>query len=632
MVGLLAVTLLGCLVLWVANTYRKLRRHIERAKETGLPYIVAPWVGIGTFWMIVTDLTVFTLKWIPVAKNWEWVTFIDRTLSWKTLRAAEEKYGDTYLIITPRLSYLKTSNAELGMQIMNRRNDFLKPVAKYKIVDMFGQSILTSEGQEWKRHRKIVGPSFSEKSNKMVFEESLRQAEGMVNLWATQGESTRADLRVENAHDGAAMLSLHVISAAGFGVPQSWPNENEEGKGIPGFSTHRFVGGHTMGLKEALVGLLRNILWFAALSPTFLKLSPFKVHQKTYTYFHECKTYFEELLALKKKQIYLGESEKGTMDLMGPMIKASTEAPLDFKIPGSSPSSSLTKEEIIGNSFIFLFAGHETSANSIHFSMIYLAAYPHTQRAMQADIDSIIPDDKPISEWSYYADMPRLYNSMVGAVLNEQMRLVPAIPNIPKETEGDQLVSVDGRQFTIPDQMFVHVNVIGTNRNPRYWDRRPSKISGKDHDMDDFVPERWLPTGKDVVEENVGEADGLESTSFETSTSSSLHKPPKGAFVSFSEGPRACPGRRFAQVEITAVLTAIFKRYSVELDVREWASDDEVQRMGEGERRALYERARESAMGKVRRCEQVITLQMSGGEHVPLRFVERGKERFKGLF
>ena len=98
--------------------------------------------------------------------------------------------------------------------------------------------------------------------------------------------------------------------------------------------------------------------------------------------------------------------------------------------------------------------------------------------------------------------------------------------------------------------------------------------------------------------------------------------------MTLSDGPRACPGRRFAQVEITAVLAAIFQMYSVELDVGEWASDEEVERMGVGEKREVYARAVESARLKIRRSVQQITLQLRRGDSIPLRFVERGGERF----
>ena len=182
------------------------------------------------------------------------------------------------MVVCPYMCYLKTSNAELNNQITTRRNDFLKPVDRYKIVDIFGRSILTNEGQEWRRHRKVVGPSFSEKSNKLVFEESLRQTEGMLALWGSQGTNTMKDLKVQSPAIDMAMLSLHVICAAGFGVPQLWPGENEaklEGKGLPGFSTFELTDSHTMTLKQSLTDLLRGLFWFALFPPWMLSMFAF---------------------------------------------------------------------------------------------------------------------------------------------------------------------------------------------------------------------------------------------------------------------------------------------------------------------------------------------------------------------
>jgi cytochrome P450 len=306
------------------------------------------------------------------------------------------------------------------------------------------------------------------------------------------------------------------------------------------------------------------------------------------------------------------------------MIKANYEtSPTDSKL-GAKPSATLTKQEILGNAFIFLFAGHETTANSIHYSIVLLAIALEKQRHLQADIDSIV-GEKPISEWSYYDDMPRLFNSMPGAVIHEELRLIPAILNVPKSTHGDQVVTLDGKQLTIPDKTFLHLNIVGTHRNPRYWPESP----------DEFIPERWLPSqthskmeNKPVVEKEVNGAEGLDSASFETSGSASLFKPVKGSYIPFSDGARACPGKRFAQVEGTAVLSAMFQKYSVELDVSEWASDEEIEKMSKNERRKVYQKAIDKARMIIRRSEQVITVQMLPGDKVPLRFVQRGKERF----
>jgi hypothetical protein len=194
--------------------------------------------------------------------------------SWKTLRKLENKLGDTFLLVNPVQLYLKTSNAELVTQITTRRIDFTKPT-EYGLVDIFGKSILTQEGQEWRRHRKIVGPSFSEKSNRLVFEESLSQTESMMKLWTTQGTNTKAELKVGNTSEDAATLSLHVICAAGFGVPQVWPNETEENleeKGLQAFSKFKLTGGHTLSFKDALIQLLKHIFWFVLFTPSMLSM------------------------------------------------------------------------------------------------------------------------------------------------------------------------------------------------------------------------------------------------------------------------------------------------------------------------------------------------------------------------
>jgi cytochrome P450 len=320
------------------------------------------------------------------------------------------------------------------------------------------------------------------------------------------------------------------------------------------------------------------------------------------------------------------------------MIRASEEAPADFDIDSKVPGPAFSRQEIIGNCFILLQAGHETSANSLHFSMVCLAMNLASQRRMQADIDAIIGRQTLLSEVSYHTHMPRLYNSMVGAVFNEQLRLIPAILSIPKVANGEQVLWQDGKQIIVPSGTIVHLTVVGVNRNPRYWPSSPSKITNKNDDLDDFIPERWLPAKREAENEKAQNEekqnmDGLEKASYDTNTPGSLFKPFKNSFLSFSEGVRACPGRRFAQVEITAVLTAIFQRYSVELDVADWASDEEVFRMGSEEKRSLYLKAVERAQKILRRCVQTtITLQMKAGDKIPMRFVERGHERFSGAF
>jgi cytochrome P450 len=342
---------------------------------------------------------------------------------------------------------------------------------------------------------------------------------------------------------------------------------------------------------------------------------PFSTPRRALTAYNECKTYFTDLTDIKREELSNNKSEKSTIDLLAPMIKASQNLDQD---------SYLTSSEIMGNSFIFLFAGHETSANSIHYILLFLAMTLMDQQLLQKDIDSIL-GCLPPEKWDYHTHMPRLFNSRVGAAMMEQMRLVPAVCNIPKVVNGDQCVKIDGKDVVIPHGVFVHLNVVGVNRNPRYWPKVRSNISRKGNDMDDFVPGRWLfpQAEKAQLAENFD--DGFSAP---TKFSAVLQGPEKGAFLSFSSGPRACPGQRFAQVEILAVIAAVFQKYSVELDVREWSSDEEVEGMEGEERAAIYAKAREIARGKVRGSVMGLTLQLRRGDRVGLRFVERGKERF----
>jgi hypothetical protein len=135
--------------------------------------------------------------------------------SWHYAQEMREALGEVYLIISPGQIFMSSSNAEANIQLTGRRQDFLKPVEIYAIVDIFGPSILTTEGPEWKRHRKIVAPAFSEKSNSLVWKESLRQSAGMLKVWSRLDGNGPGNMKVTDTAPYTSLMALHVISAAG---------------------------------------------------------------------------------------------------------------------------------------------------------------------------------------------------------------------------------------------------------------------------------------------------------------------------------------------------------------------------------------------------------------------------------
>ena len=221
---------------------------------------------------------------------------------------------------------------------------------------------------------------------------------------------------------------------------------------------------------------------------------------------------------------------------------------------------------------------------------------------------------------------------MLGATINETLRLMPPIVDIPKIVRAaPEPLTFDGKTYSVPASTMIHISAAGVHRNPRYWPHSPSKLTNNKNDLDDWVPERWFSSTKPAektTSTDSGSEDGENTASFDTSDG--LFVPPKGVFVPFSEGARACPGRRFAQVEITAVLAVIFKSYSLELDVSEWASEEQIEKMSNEERLAVYQLARTKARDLISASRSEIFLQMKG--NYPVRFVKRGEEKFMGCY
>ena len=292
------------------------------------------------------------------------------------------------------------------------------------------------------------------------------------------------------------------------------------------------------------------------------------------------------------------------------------------QVDPSDPSQiTITKQEAIADSFVFLFAGHESTANTIHYAFLFLAISLASQNQLQSSLDAFL-SDRPPESWTYESDFPLLLNSFAGAIMNETLRVLPPIIALGKVTHEPQQIHIDGKAVRIPANTHIQFNVIGVQRDPRYWPSQKSQISDKEHDLDDFVAQRWLPS----YEKGSNLKAAPESVSDE-----GLFVPRKGAFIPFSEGARGCPAKRFAQTEIIASLAVIFKVWSVELDVGGWTSDEEVEKMVVAERKVVYEKAIQRARKLMAESESIVTLQMLG-ESVPIRFVKRGRERFKGCY
>jgi cytochrome P450 len=195
---------------------------------------------------------------------------------------------------------------------------------------------------------------------------------------------------------------------------------------------------------------------------------------------------------------------------------------LDAAHDNPDGSVAITEQELIGNMFILLLAGHETSAHALCFTFALLALYPDEQERLYQQIKGIMVE---LNGMPTYEDMNRFTLSL--AVLNETLRMFPPAPTIHKRTTEDTSLTVDNADggkttFPVPSGTEIEFHVPGLHYNPRYW-----------KDPHTFRPERFL-----------GEW-------------------PRDAFMTFSSGARGCIGRLFFETESIAVITIMMSRYSV---------------------------------------------------------------------
>lgn len=526
------------------------------------------------------------------------------------------------------------ADAEACSQITTRRVDFPKPIDIYRSLDVFGKNVVSTEGAVWRHHRKITSPPFTERNNRVVWQESLHQAKMMMSGWLNPEDEVSKP--IDDVSDQAMRLSLHVISRAGFDVRLTWPHEEGSIQDIP--------EGHTLSYKDALTTLLDNLLVLLIFPRWMMKWAPNKLLNETYEAYINWFQYMREMYHDKLQEIKSGEAGDGSMDLMGALVRGAGVT-ADSDSPPTSPNVSekptgtpppgkpiFSEEEIFGNAFVFILAGHETAANTIHFATLFLAMHPSSQFRLQQDLDAQF-GNRPSSEWDYDEDVPKLFGNMCGAVMNEELRVLPPVVGIPKTTPPGQPqgLNINGQHYSIPQDSFMSLSTAGLHRNPKYWPHTSLE------DLNEFRPERWLlddKASKKQQEEANAAGDGPDEVGPDTraDTASTLYRPPKGSFVPFSDGYRSCIGKRFAQIEILAVLAVMFKTWSVELDVSMFLKDGETEETLSDERkREVWKLADERSRELMRTgMGTIVTIQMRKGK-VPVRFVKRGSERFANV-
>ncbi|KAN0118934.1 Cytochrome P450 [Russula decolorans] len=389
-------------------------------------------------------------------------------------------------------SVICLADATAIKEVTTSRAKFPKPTNLYATLSVFGINIVASEGEDWKKFRKIVAPAFSERNNALVWDETVQIMNDLFdNVWGD-----RSEVVVDHCVDITLPIALFVIGVAGrFGRRVTWTSDLV----IP--------PGHQMTFKEALHTLSTNLIMKIAL-PDWAKNFT-KRTRKVHLAFMELKQYMLEMVEGRRD----ADKDEQRHDLFSGLLQAADDG------------EALNDEELLGNMFIFLLAGHEATAHTLCFSFALLALYPNEQERLYEQIKGVMSSLDGIPT---YEDMSRFTQTL--AIFYETLRLFPPVTTIPKVAAQDTTLTVsnaDGGMttFPVPSGTEIDLHVPGLHYNPRYW-KEPHR----------FMPERFLGNW------------------------------PKDAFIPFSQGTHSPHNSsRFFETEGIAIMTMLVSRYKIEI-------------------------------------------------------------------
>ena len=99
--------------------------------------------------------------------------------------------------------------------ILQSRTAFPKIARLIKVVQDvgYGPNILMSEHEEWRKHRRIAGPSFTESNNALVWESTIGTILGYFIKWNQDGKG--GIVKVSDFTEVTTQIAYMVFSTAG---------------------------------------------------------------------------------------------------------------------------------------------------------------------------------------------------------------------------------------------------------------------------------------------------------------------------------------------------------------------------------------------------------------------------------
>jgi len=631
MISVDVIFIAGVVALCIYSTIQFLRPfvslygHLRRARAIGLPMKVIPFPpGLFSFFVFQVLRQLGLLE--PGTK-------LHRLLSMGRPDGYDlhKEMGDVFVTVSPAGLTLIVADPKVVTYVNSKRAEFPKPPNTGAIINIYGRNVINADGEVWRFHRRVTGPAFSERIHRAVWQESMNQARCMMQSWLTSSECKADSISIPSIGDDTLHLGLNVITGAAYGCPLAW-NESPPCASPINLSYRASVE----QLTAHLMPIFLTPRWLLRLAP---RDSTWGRAWEAYSAFGG---YMRGMLDRERAHMNAGECTEE--NLLTALIRAE-------ELQDEKESRKMDVQEVMGNAFIFLFAGHETTANTLHYALLLLAQHPDVQQSLLNEIDDVydLAAREGRSQLQYELDFNRA--RWTFAIMSETLRMYTPTGMTNKWTATDQPIAFEGHTYVIPQGTRISINGTGVHSNPKVWGEDATK----------WEPSRWIVEGGDgnaplvtpqptprpsrapspspemrrrSIEVPKKDSDGRppspsalllspfaaqlqqgskrrRTSSRSSSTGSAIvsgttspHgilKPAKGTFLPFSEGSRACSGKKFATVEFVAVVFTLLREHRVEL--AEGWSVERVQKVLSG------------------RKAGALTLQPP--ESIPLKFIRR---------
>jgi len=302
--------------------------------------------------------------------------------------------------------------------------EFARPV--------FGNGLLSSDGDFWLRQRRLAQPAFHRQRIAAYGETMIAFTERAMTGWR--------DGEVRDLHEEMMHLTLEVVAKTLF--------DKEATAELGELAEINAIG----AALDTIMARFDNNGLITLLENALNRPLPTPLHFRTQTAVQRLGAIVDGVIAERRTT----GVDKG--DLLGMFLAACDEA-------GNGMSDQQLRDEC---KTMFL-AGHETTALTLSWTWWQLLRHPEVKTNLQAEVATVLGGRLPT-----LADLPQL--RYTEQVIQESMRLMPPAWMIQREALTD--VEIGG--YMLPQGAQVGLSQYAIHRDPR-WYPEPER----------FHPERW---------------------------------------------------------------------------------------------------------------------------------------------